>query len=279
MPLNPIYDQLGYGQLIEKGKTRELQLGKLLRDRYDKFLGPTLNYGDVYAVSSDFDRTKMSLELVLRGLYPPVGDNNNEINVVPVIYLPRIVDAVFLPLYCRRYAVELIKLKQSPGVNKFITTHKNFFDYLSKNTGVDMSQDPILQTVYLYHLLTSQKSMGIPLPDWATEEIQDEIEKVAILDYELQSYTPHMKRMYGGHLVKEVINNMEANNTKNRGNKTKIWLYSGHDINVAAFAKTHGLSIPVPYYGATVIVEKWRLLSQEFVQVTLGYRFCKNNSI
>lgn len=267
MAYNPIYEQLGYGQLTEKGKARELRFGKLLRERYDKFLGPVANYGDVYAVSSDYDRTKMSLQLVLRGLYPPVaGERNDQINAVPVVYSPKIVDVLLQPVYCNRYVLEYRKLKQSPIVNQLVSSHNDFFDYIGRNTGLDMSQDPILRTTLLYHLFTSQTSMGIPLPDWVTEDVLDNIEKVAILEYELQSFTPQMKRMYGGHLVKEVIDNMAVNNTRNHGGKTKIWLYSGHEINVAAFAKNHGLAMTIPNYGAAIIVEKWRNQSKEFVQ-------------
>lgn len=46
-------------------------LGKALRDQYKKFIGEVYIPEAVLAQSTDFDRTKMSLLLVLAGLYPP----------------------------------------------------------------------------------------------------------------------------------------------------------------------------------------------------------------
>ena len=47
-------------------------MGQALRKRYKKFLG-SYTYEIVKARSSDYARTKVSLQLVLAGLFPPEG--------------------------------------------------------------------------------------------------------------------------------------------------------------------------------------------------------------
>jgi prostatic aicd phosphatase len=46
-------------------------LGKMFRQRYRSFLSSTYKPEDIYAYSTNKDRTKASLQLVLAGLFPP----------------------------------------------------------------------------------------------------------------------------------------------------------------------------------------------------------------
>mgnify|MGYP005983668887 FL=1 len=57
--------------LLQKGKQMSFKLGDILRQRYDSFLGDLYVPEMVEAVSTDFDRTKASLLLVLAALFPP----------------------------------------------------------------------------------------------------------------------------------------------------------------------------------------------------------------
>jgi len=54
------------------GKDRAYKLGLLLRDKYNSFLGDVYYPPNVYARSTWLSRTKMTLQLVLAALYPPV---------------------------------------------------------------------------------------------------------------------------------------------------------------------------------------------------------------
>lgn len=56
---------------IQIGKKLEYDIGLFLRDRYKNFLNDHYKAEEVYAYSTDIHRTKMSLQLVLAGLYPP----------------------------------------------------------------------------------------------------------------------------------------------------------------------------------------------------------------
>lgn len=55
---------------FQKGQLKEYLLGKALRKRYDTYLGHYTPPA-VEARSTNYNRTKASLELVLAGLYPP----------------------------------------------------------------------------------------------------------------------------------------------------------------------------------------------------------------
>lgn len=83
---------------------REYVLGQFLRQRYDQFLGDVYRSEAVSAISSDYDRTKMSLQLVLAGLFPPSNLQrwNQDLNwqPIPAKYLRRYEDNLFLPEDC-----------------------------------------------------------------------------------------------------------------------------------------------------------------------------------
>ena len=76
----------------------------MLRQRYNDFLGSTYHPTDIYAVSTDTDRTKTSLTLMLAGLYPP--DTTQTWNPdlrwlpIPTHYAPKKVDIVLKSEKC-----------------------------------------------------------------------------------------------------------------------------------------------------------------------------------
>ena len=69
----------------QKGMQRMYNLGKMLRERYKDFLKNS-NFDNFYSRSTNLDRTKMSLQLLLAGLNPPSDDNrwSDELNWIPM---------------------------------------------------------------------------------------------------------------------------------------------------------------------------------------------------
>lgn len=84
---------------------REFKIGKMLRERYDDFFGSTYLPEAVYARSTEITRAKMSLQLVLAGLFPPVGQQNWNSNLawqpVDTLYDPLDADLMFTPQSCQ----------------------------------------------------------------------------------------------------------------------------------------------------------------------------------
>lgn len=93
--------------LLKAGKQREYALGQLLRERYDAFLGKIYLPKDVMAMSTNVVRTKMSLLLVLAGLYPPVDEQNwnpaMHWQPIPITYVTKPQEMLFGPRNCRRF--------------------------------------------------------------------------------------------------------------------------------------------------------------------------------
>lgn len=91
---------------------REYSIGKMLRQRYNDFLGDLYHPKDVYARSTDIDRTKMSLYLVLAGLYPPSKEQNWNSNLpwlaIPTHYAPERVDNLLRPQACPMFVLSMI---------------------------------------------------------------------------------------------------------------------------------------------------------------------------
>ncbi|CAG7733099.1 unnamed protein product, partial [Allacma fusca] len=71
---NESYWPEGFGQLTKKGKEQQFALGQYLRKRYDNFLNDSYSPYEIYVQSSNVDRTLMSAEANLAGLYPPNSD-------------------------------------------------------------------------------------------------------------------------------------------------------------------------------------------------------------
>lgn len=76
----------------------------MLRQRYNHFLESIYRPRNIYAVSTDVDRTKMSLQLMLAGLYPPDARQmwNSDLPwlAIPTHYAPERVDVLLKPEGC-----------------------------------------------------------------------------------------------------------------------------------------------------------------------------------
>uniref|UniRef100_A0A6I8NAK4 Lysosomal acid phosphatase n=1 Tax=Ornithorhynchus anatinus TaxID=9258 RepID=A0A6I8NAK4_ORNAN len=86
----------GFGQLTKEGMLQHWELGWALRQRYGDFLGASYHRQEVYVRSTDFDRTLMSAEVNLAGLFPPGGSQLFNPNItwqpIPVHTVPEAQD-------------------------------------------------------------------------------------------------------------------------------------------------------------------------------------------
>jgi len=99
--------------------------------------------------------------------------------------------------------------------------------------------------------------MNLTLPEWCTDEVYRKMQDIIVLEYEIRSYTTQLKRLNGGMLIKKFLENMNLNNEST--NPRKMYIYSGHEVNLAAFARAHNISEPrLPDYGSMFIFEKLR---------------------
>ncbi|MGH0183860.1 UNVERIFIED_CONTAM: hypothetical protein FKN15_013149, partial [Acipenser sinensis] len=88
----------GFGQLTQVGMRQHFELGQTLRRRYWGFLNETYSRREISVRSTDYDRTLMSAEANLAGLYPPNGSEVFNPNItwqpIPVHTVPDTEDMV-----------------------------------------------------------------------------------------------------------------------------------------------------------------------------------------
>jgi lysosomal acid phosphatase len=106
-------------------------------------------------MSTDVDRTLMSAEANLAGLYPPSGDQVWDIKKwmpIPVHTIPEQEDNLLaVKKYCDKYDYELQRILNSPEIKKLNKINFELYQYLTKMTGKTVSS---LQSVeYLYNVL------------------------------------------------------------------------------------------------------------------------------
>lgn len=83
---------------LQKGKIQHYEFGRWMRDRYSKLLPEQYHRSDIYVQSTDVDRTLMSVESHLAGLYPPVTsqiwNQNLSWQPIPIHTVPESMDYV-----------------------------------------------------------------------------------------------------------------------------------------------------------------------------------------
>ncbi|CAG9766713.1 unnamed protein product [Ceutorhynchus assimilis] len=255
---NVTYFPIGNGQLTNAGKRKEYNIGKELRSRYYEFLrDDKFTLDTVDARCTDYNRTKMSLQLVLASLFPPRGnyvwENRLDWQPVPFNYWPVKEDHVLAdPLEnCPRYNKLFWNYLNSSEGRKLYENYTEVIQYLEHHTGSPMTSKDFAD---LYFTLTTERENGYDHPEWA-KPIYHHIQDLCIKDYNVSTATPELKKFVVGFLVKKIIDDTY---TKIKGvdKGTKIYLYSAHEFNVAIFLRYLDVFYShVPPYGSYVIVE------------------------
>ena len=123
---------------------------------------------------------------------------------------------------------------------------------------------------FLYHTLMAEKSMNLSLPNWARNifpygRLLDGIN----LEYELFGYNTEMRRLNGGMFLRKFTDDMTSYKNKVLDQRSKLFLYSGHETNVAAVLQVLGIYTPhVPEYSSAVFVELHEENREYYVKVS-----------
>ncbi|XP_031358838.1 venom acid phosphatase Acph-1-like [Photinus pyralis] len=258
------YAPYGWGQLTNEGKMREYNLGKMLHARYGEFLGmytPEV----VDALSTNYNRTKMSLELVLAGLFPPESplDWNKELNwqPIPYNYLTGTDNRMGFPTKCSKRSHLVADYENSPEGQLDLRPYKKWFNYISKNTGLHVRG--LTDLYILYFGLSVQEEWGLKLPEWVKPVYPELLKEGAIDLYVLWSRTPEINKL-GGFNLKTILDaaKQKIDGTLNPPDR-KIMLFSAHEINVAGMLNSlNAFYRHIPPYGACVILELHKIDEQ-----------------
>ncbi|XP_014285505.1 prostatic acid phosphatase [Halyomorpha halys] len=244
----------GPGALTNKGKQSMYEFGKTLRMRYHGFLSEYYSPEELYVISSYAPRCQMSAMTLLAGLYPPIGKQvwNKDLlwQPIPVNPIPRNIDnLITAKAPCLAFNDE--KKKSDIELHNNLTEKDNkVFSYLSEKTNLFIEN--IGQVEQLYSILKIEDENGLVIPEWTKTVFPEPMKTFTQMNLESYSRTPKLKRLQGGPLLKEWLQNIKTSSKK-------IHLYAGHDITLVTLMRTIGVTTAgvttPPDYGASFILE------------------------
>jgi len=269
----------GLGELTPVGINQEYLLGKSLRARYVDELGllpPKYRDDSIYARSSDYNRTIMSAQAFLCGLYPPgtgpLLDNSEPalpgaLQLIPVRTVPR--DQDYLILGHNRYEKRFDEVLHTTVFNtlpwqKMTASCADRFPNWSRIFGRKIEN--------LEDLITPGDNVnvrllkGVPLPEGLTEVEAREI--IRLFKWAMaQGYKQkEISRLIAGDLLWDVFEHMQQA-VKGR-DEYRFVLYSGHDSTVLPVMAALGVPLDTaPPYASNICFELYRDTEKYHVKV------------
>lgn len=261
----------GLGQLTPLGMHQEYELGKEHRHYYidqEKLLPKSYQTGTIYVRSTDVDRTLMSAECFLMGLYPPGsgpmvtlslfgarGALPGRFQPIPINTTPQGHDELLAP-----HHEELIKKNvfSTPEWKKKREELQPHFASWSKATGIAVEEPKKLER--LGDALFIRRLKHISLPKNLTEK-----EAATIVNEEEKAFTamfknPEVGKALGGpllrdiaHYLREAVLANKASLQKPQKQVLKYVLYSAHDNTILALMTAMGVPLDTkPHYASDV---------------------------
>ncbi|KAM4652813.1 testicular acid phosphatase homolog [Discoglossus pictus] len=238
----------GLQQLTKVGIQQQYELGQYLRRRYDHFLSSSYNRREIYIRSTDYDRTLMSAQANLAGLYPPNRTQlwNPELawQPIPIHTVPSSQDRLlkFPSKDCPRYNELMKETSQQPEYQKMINSWKEFTVRIANYTGYSVEHTVPRRIWKVYDTLFCQKSHNFTLPAWATPDVLKTLEEISTFDVKshVEIYkTTEKARLTGGILVDAVLRNFSE--VLHKSSPLKMVMYSAHDSTIIALQGALGV--------------------------------------
>ncbi|KAM6101712.1 prostatic acid phosphatase-like [Theristicus caerulescens] len=272
----------GYGQLTKIGMQQLFELGQYMRERYSNFLNSTYNRKEFYIQSTDYDRTIMSAQTYLAGLFPPTGSQiwNPELlwQPIPVHILQKSTDRMLhFPLPdCPHFEELQNETQTSSEFQSRIQPYMDFLQTMAVNTGLELNNLKKLDNFQLwntYDTLHCETIHNYTFPVWATKDVMDKMEKLSELSL-LSLFgiykAEEKSRLQGGVLVNVILNSFKkaASSSKQR----KIEVYSAHDTTIGALQSALNIfNGKLPPYAACQFFELYQESSGQY-SIEMYYR-------
>lgn len=142
------------------------------------------------------------------------------------------------------------------------------YNYLSKHTGDKI--DSILTVEFLYNTLEIEYLNNLTLPEWTRTVFPDKMRDLAALSLAIFTKTDFMKRMHGGALLKEILDNINQKINGTLKPNRKLFLYSGHDLTVVSLMRVLGFDdLLKPEFGASIFIEHHKIEGEDVIKVLI----------
>ncbi|KAF3857383.1 hypothetical protein F7725_009242 [Dissostichus mawsoni] len=169
----------GFGQLSQVGMKQHFELGQFLRNRYKGFLNDSYDRNQIHVRSTDYDRTLMSAESNLAGLYPPAGQQVFNPNMpwqpIPVHTVPKSEERLLnYPLDdCPRYNLLMNETEKTEEFINVTLAYQDIIDLVKNKTGLNKTNVESVWSVY--DTLFCESRHNKSAPDWVTPEVMEKL--------------------------------------------------------------------------------------------------------
>eukprot|EP00013_Stygamoeba_regulata_P025199 CAMPEP_0177648382 /NCGR_PEP_ID=MMETSP0447-20121125/10797_1 /TAXON_ID=0 /ORGANISM="Stygamoeba regulata, Strain BSH-02190019" /LENGTH=545 /DNA_ID=CAMNT_0019151017 /DNA_START=99 /DNA_END=1736 /DNA_ORIENTATION=- len=256
----------GWGQLTGLGMQEMYHLGQKIRSRYvDQcpVLSPTYSSREVHAQSTSKDRTLMSAQAFLLGLFPPgtgpdlpphhEGDPlPGDLQTVPIHSAARYNDSLLYSYKnCPRLSQLVKEARQSEEWQAMKLKHQPLLDKLSHIYGQKIS---LKDVTAINTLRRAEQRHGQPSLEGLTDEELETIREITEWILKTKFSGEESAKLAGGNLVAEIHRRVRSFILEEQ--EKQFVYFSGHDGTVLAFFSALGARYEQsPMYASHVAVE------------------------
>nr|pir protein B0361.7 [imported] - Caenorhabditis elegans [Caenorhabditis elegans] len=254
----------GLGELTEQGAAQQYRLGQWLKRRYGSWLGEKFNRNAIYIRSSDYNRTLMSAQANMAGLFPPKYPIAGGLmwQPIPVHTISKPTDKeLYEEASCPTAEIEMNaqwKSTKANGIRKKFARELSFF-----SQKLNLPNMELKATWRIFDNLFCEKQNNITWPSWMNSSIFERVDQLYNEVSQLEFHTDTLRRLRGGTLLEEIFHRFSDKASGSLGKEAKFYAYSAHDSTIAALLATLGVFYDIyPKYATCLLIEMHKLANE-----------------